>query len=150
MANPAEIEPMTELPAMPDSLEGVYILVVDDDENAREVMTYLLEMYGARVVATDSAAAAIAALTQTALTNAKPNIILSDIGMPKVDGYTLMRQIRSLPPEQGRDIPAIALTAYASEVDHRKSAAAGFQKHIAKPVEIEKLIEAIAHLLNLN
>ena len=149
-ASPAEIKPVTELPAVPDSLEGVYILVVDDDENTREVMTYLLEMYGARVVATESAAAAIAALTQPASADAKPDIILSDIGMPKVDGYMLMRQIRSLPPEQGRDIPAIALTAYASEVDHKKSAAAGFQRHIAKPVELEALLEAIAHLLNLN
>ena len=149
-SNPAEIEPVVELPAVPESLEGVYVLVVEDDENAREVVTYLLEMHGATVITTDSAAAAIAALTQAASTSHKVDIILSDIGMPKVDGYMLMRQVRSLPPEQGGNTPAIALTAYASEVDHRQSALAGFQKHIAKPIEFEKLIKVISQLLKLN
>ena len=146
----AEIEPVVDLPAVPESLEGVCILVVEDDDNAREVVTYLLEMHGATVVATDSATAAIAALTQTASASAKVDIILSDIGMPGVDGYMFMRQVRALPPEQGGSTPAIALTAYASEVDHRQSALAGFQKHIAKPIEFEKLIKAIAHLLRLS
>ncbi|MGB3299694.1 MAG: response regulator, partial [Phormidesmis sp.] len=143
-----ELEPAVEPPALADSLEGICILVVDDDENAREVVTYLLEMQGAEVIATDSAAAAIATLTQAA-SAAKPDLILSDIGMPQIDGYMFMKQVRALRPEQGRDIPAIAFTAYASEVDHKKSAAAGFHKHVAKPIEFEKLIEAISQLLEL-
>ena len=148
-SNPAEIEPVVELPAVPESLAGVCVLVVEDDENAREVVSYLLEMHGATIIAIDSATAAIAALIQAASTGAKVDIILSDIGMPKIDGYMFMRQVRSLPPEQGGNTPAIALTAYAGEVDHRQAALAGFQKHIAKPIEFEKLIEAIAQLLKL-
>jgi CheY-like chemotaxis protein len=67
--------------------------------------------------------------------------------MPEVDGYTLIRQIRTLPPEQGGQIPAIALTAYAGEINEEKALSAGFQKHISKPVDPTLLIEAISHLL---
>lgn len=139
---PAAVEPATPLMQSAD-LSGVRVLVVDDDENARELMRCLLEIQGAVATITASAGEAIAALTQD-----PPDIILSDIGMPDVDGYMLMRQVRALPSEQGGEIPAIALTAYASEIDHRQSAAAGFQQHIAKPIEAEELIRAIARLVN--
>ncbi|MGB3293126.1 MAG: ATP-binding protein [Phormidesmis sp.] len=140
--HPTVVEPVA-LPVQSVDLSGVQVLVVDDDENARELMSCLLEMHGAITTITASAGEAI-----TALAERQPDIILSDIGMPDVDGYMLMRQVRALPSEQGGEIPAIALTAYASEIDHRQSAAAGFQQHVAKPIEAEALVGVIARLVN--
>jgi CheY-like chemotaxis protein len=80
----------------------------------------------------------------------QPNLLLSDIGMPEVDGYMLMRQIRAMPAELGGKIPAIALTAYAAEVDYQQAIAAGFDQHITKPVEPAKLLRAIANLVYSN
>nr|WP_323374468.1 response regulator [Nostoc commune] len=77
----------------------------------------------------------------------QPNLLLTDIGMPEVDGYMLMRQIRAMSPELGGKIPAIALTAYASEFDYQQAIAAGFEQHITKPVEPAKLLQAIANLI---
>ena len=125
-------------------LGEVRILVVDDDASTLEFIAFLLELNGARVAAAASVHEAIAELTQFV-----PDLLLSDIGMPEVDGYTLMRQVRQLPPEQGGQVPAIALTAYAGEIDYQQAMAAGFQKHIAKPVEPDRLVKAIADLLNL-
>ncbi|WP_316436175.1 PAS domain S-box protein [Leptolyngbya sp. NK1-12] len=125
------------------NLQGTRILVVDDDDNTREFLAFLLELHGARVIATATASEALTTLTQF-----KPEVLLSDIGMPYVDGYMLMRQIRALPPEQGGTIPAIALTAYAGEIDYQQAMAAGFQRHIAKPIEPQVLIGAIANLLS--
>jgi PAS domain S-box-containing protein len=124
------------------NLQGTRILVVDDDDNTREFLAFLLELHGANVIATATAGEALTTLTQF-----KPDVLLSDIGMPDVDGYMLMRQVRALPPEQGGTIPAIALTAYAGEIDYQQAMAAGFQRHIAKPIEPEILIQAIATLL---
>ncbi|MBF2050160.1 MAG: PAS domain S-box protein [Elainella sp. C42_A2020_010] len=123
------------------NLQGTRILVVDDDDNTREFLAFLLELHGANVIAAATADEVITTLTQF-----KPDVLLSDIGMPDVDGYMLMRQIRCLSPEQGGTIPAIALTAYAGEIDYRQAMAAGFQRHIAKPIEPEVLIRAIAEL----
>jgi CheY-like chemotaxis protein len=75
-----------------------------------------------------------------------PDVLICDIGMPDMDGYMLMRQVRTLPAEQGGKIPAIALTAYAGDYDQKQALAAGFQQHIAKPVEPEELVKAIAAL----
>ncbi|PSR19351.1 hypothetical protein C8255_02675 [filamentous cyanobacterium CCP3] len=133
-------------PAKPSTnLTDVQILVVDDDTNTLEFIAFLLELNGAKVIAAASVHEAMAVLGQFI-----PDILLSDIGMPDVDGYTLMRQMRQLPPEQGGQVPAIALTAYAGEIDYQQAIAAGFQKHIAKPVEPDRLINAIADLLNFN
>lgn len=77
----------------------------------------------------------------------KPDVLLSDIGMPEADGYMLIRQIRTLSPEKGGQIPAIALTAYAGELDQQQALAVGFQKHMAKPVEPAELIAAIVNLV---
>ncbi|MGB3308811.1 MAG: response regulator [Nodosilinea sp.] len=130
-------------PAKPlTNLKGTQILVVDDDGTTCEFIAFFLELQGARVMTAASAGEAIAVLTRF-----RPDIILSDIGMPDMDGYMLMRQVRSLSPEQGGQVPAIALTAYAGEIDYRQAIAAGFQKHITKPVELDQLIEAIAELL---
>jgi PAS domain S-box-containing protein len=133
--------PLTPEPADSTSLKGVKVLLVDDESDTRDVFSFLLEQAGAEVVAVASAAAALSALPQL-----KPDLLLSDIGMPDTDGYQLMRQIRALPPEQGGTIAAIALTAYASELDQQQALAAGFQLHLAKPVEPEDLIGAIATL----
>jgi PAS domain S-box-containing protein len=124
------------------NLNDVKILVVDDDADTREFIAFLLEQYGANVTAVASADEALAAFRQSL-----PDVLLSDIGMPDVDGCMFMRQLRTLPPEQGGQIPAIALTAYAGEINAKQVLAAGFHKHIAKPVEPSELIEAIANLL---
>jgi CheY-like chemotaxis protein len=83
----------------------------------------------------------------TALDQFKPDVLICDIGMPDVDGYMFMRQVRQRSPEAGGEVPAIALTAYASELNQQQALAAGFQKHIAKPVEPDKLASAIATLV---
>ncbi|MDZ8105383.1 MAG: PAS domain S-box protein [Nostoc sp. DedQUE12a] len=127
------------------NLNDVKILVVDDDVDTREFIVFLLEEYGASVTAVASANEALAALRQSL-----PDVLLSDIGMPDVDGCMFMRELRTLPPEQGGQIPAIALTAYAGEVNAKQVLAAGFHKHIAKPVEPAELIEAIASLYDFH
>ncbi|HCF27502.1 MAG TPA: diguanylate cyclase [Cyanobacteria bacterium UBA11049] len=127
------------------NLAGVRVLVVDDDIDSRDLIAFILEEYGAtvRAVASASEALNIFALQQ-------PDILLSDIGMPEMDGYMLIRSIRSLPQEQGKEIPAIALTAYAGETDNRQILMAGFQKHITKPIEPLELATAIVQLLESN
>ena len=124
------------------NLQGVKILVVDDDTDTREFMVFLLEQAQASVISASSAGEAFAALTSS-----QPDILLSDIGMSDRDGYMLMRQVRALPPEQGGQVPAIALTAYAGDFNHKQALAAGFQRHVAKPVEPNELLTAIVTLL---
>ena len=123
------------------SLKGIKVLVVDDEVDMREFLAFMLEDYGAQVTVVASANEALEILPRVT-----PHILLSDIGMPDVDGYMLMRQIRAMPPEQGGQIPAIALTAYAGEVDQTQALAAGFHKHVAKPIEPEKLAALVASL----
>jgi PAS domain S-box-containing protein len=136
---PSLIPVETERPA---NLNGLKILIVDDETDTREFITFLLEQAGAHVTAVTSASEGLAALTQF-----KPDLLLSDIGMPELDGYWLLRQVRSLPPHQGGTIPAIALTAYAGEIDYQQAMAAGFQRHVPKPVEPDLLVRAIADLV---
>jgi CheY-like chemotaxis protein len=121
--------------ASPSPLVGLQILVVDDDADSQEFVTFLLEQAGAKVISSTSANEALMALTRF---------------QPDVDGYTLLRQVRALPAEQGGHIPAIALTAYAGEIDYQQAMAAGFQRHIAKPVEPQKLIQVISSLHNFS
>ncbi|MCW5312498.1 PAS domain S-box protein [Nostoc sp. KVJ3] len=123
-------------------LAGVQILLVDDQADVREFFTFALEQYGATVTAVESAAEALETLAQS-----KPDILLSDIGMPLMDGYMLLREVRKLPPEQGGQIPAIALTAYAGEINYNQAIAAGFQKHLPKPVDAEDLATAIDKII---
>jgi PAS domain S-box-containing protein len=118
-------------------LQGVRILIVDDEVDMRELVLAILEQYGAEVCVAASAADAFISLDSFL-----PDILISDIGMPDVDGYMLMRQVR-----QRYKFPAIALTAYAGEYDQQQALAAGFQDHLAKPVEPEKLVQAIANLI---
>jgi PAS domain S-box-containing protein len=135
---PAQDTPPSE-PSL--NLQGIKILVVDDDDSTREFLAFLLELQGATVIVAASANEAIVTLEQF-----QPHVLLSDIGMPDVDGYMLMRHIRALPPAQGGTIPAIALTAYAGEINYQQAMAAGFQRHIAKPVEPEVLFKAVVEL----
>ncbi|BAY23536.1 multi-sensor hybrid histidine kinase [Calothrix sp. NIES-2100] len=123
-------------------LEGVRVLVVDDDVDTREFLAFLLEQYGAIATIAASAHEALAAIAQIRL-----DVLLSDLGMPDVDGYSLIRTIRRLPAHQGGQIPAIALTAYAAETTQQQVFAAGFQMHIAKPADPSKLVAAIAALM---
>jgi PAS domain S-box-containing protein len=123
-------------------LQGVQVLVVDDESDTREFLTFVLEQAGAEVI---TAASAIEALTHWA--HRPPDILLSDIGMPEMDGYTLMQQIRAMPAGQGGDVPAIALTAYVGQADQRQAQAVGFQLHLAKPVEPRSLVQAIFNLV---
>ncbi|WP_375468707.1 ATP-binding protein [uncultured Nostoc sp.] len=140
------VEPQTSedkgLPDASPNLLGVNVLVVDDEVDTRDLIVFILQQCGASVRAFASASLALDALAVE-----KPDILLSDIGMPEMDGYMLIRQIRSLPPEQGGEILAIALTAYAGEVDQQQILQAGFQKHLTKPIEPGKLAMVIASLV---
>lgn len=129
------------LTASPSFLSGIKVLVVEDDAGTREFVAFVLEQYKADVTAVSSAEEALQALARS-----KPHILVIDIGMPEVDGYTLMRQIRAMTPEQGGTIGAIALTAYVGEHDQQLALAAGFQMHIPKPVEPNELVAAVARL----
>jgi PAS domain S-box-containing protein len=124
-------------------LSNISILVVDDETDTRDFVAFLLEQSGAKVTAVACASDALIALTEF-----KPDLLLSDIGMPEIDGYMLMQQIRKLPSHQGGQIPAIALTAFAGEINHQQALSAGFQQHISKPVEPDNLIKVIATLLS--
>jgi CheY-like chemotaxis protein len=104
----------------------------------------ILEQHHASVSATASAAEALEILS-----NARPNIVISDIGLPDIDGYELIGRIRRLDPREGGRIPAIALTAHASSEDRTKALRAGFQAHIAKPVDPRELVASIASLAGL-
>jgi CheY-like chemotaxis protein len=117
---------------------NLQVLLVDDDTDSRELIAFLLEQYGVQVTAASSASKALNSLGQ-----AKFDLLISDIGMPDMDGYTLIRHIRKQAPDQGGKIPAIALTAYAGEIDQQLALAAGFQQHISKPIDQEVLIQAI-------
>ncbi len=118
------------------------VLAIDDEADARNLVANILTQYQAEVLAVASATEALAAIASF-----QPTLIISDIGMPKTDGYALIQQIRALPDEQGGNVPAIALTAYASEGDQERAIAAGFQAHLAKPVEPKQLIETVMALM---
>jgi len=125
-------------------LQGVRVLVVEDEPDARELLTLTLECSGARVEAVESA--------QEALDNLqlfRPHVLLSDIGLPVESGYELIRKVRSLSSEAS-DLPAVALTAFATEKDRQLALSAGFQVHLPKPVDPDVLIETIERLANSN
>lgn len=122
-------------------LTGIRVLAVDDEPDARELLATVLTMYGAEVLMVTSAAEVLAALEPF-----HPDVLISDIGMPDVNGHSLIRQIRALLPEQGGQVPAIALTAYAREEDHQQAITSGFQQQVTKPLEPEKLVQAVVIL----
>jgi signal transduction histidine kinase/ActR/RegA family two-component response regulator len=138
---PATQQEQDGAPDPPAGLQGVRVLVVDDDADARELLAYMFEASGMEVRAAGSAAAALEALA-----GFTPHVIVSDIGMPFEDGYSLIRSIRTLPDEDKKGIPAIALTAFAGNEDRTKALVEGFNRHIAKPVEPSALLRAIFEL----
>ncbi|HEY3121080.1 MAG TPA: hybrid sensor histidine kinase/response regulator, partial [Vicinamibacteria bacterium] len=123
------------------SLEGVRVLVVDDERDSRDLIATVLERQGARVVAVSSAGEALAAIGHEV-----PDVLVSDIEMPEQSGYDLLREVRALPPERGGRLPAAALTAYASAQDRMKALLSGFQLHVAKPVPPGELVAVVASL----
>ena len=123
------------------SLAGLRLLIVDDEADAREVMRFMLERGGAQVRIADSAAQALDAIREE-----RPDLLISDIGMPVEDGYVLVRRLRAMEEGIGRRLPAIALTAYASEEDTRRAFTAGFDAHLSKPVDPARLIDIAAGL----
>ncbi|MUH00932.1 PAS domain S-box protein [Scytonema sp. UIC 10036] len=124
-------------------LTGIEILVVDDDEDMRELAKFILTQSGAQVMTAGSAVEALNLLNRSV-----PDLLLCDIGMPEMDGYSLIQHIRKFSPQQGGTIQAIALTAYAGEINQQQALAAGFNMHLSKPVEPEKLVEAIIQLVD--
>ena len=122
-------------------LKGLRILAVDDEPDTLEFVGAVLEQWGAQVVSARSAAEALVALEEL-----KPDVLISDIGMPETDGYALIRKIRDGSKEHGRDIPAIALTAFARAEDRMRVFSEGFQMHIPKPVDPAELATAVAHV----
>ncbi|HEY9662757.1 MAG TPA: ATP-binding protein, partial [Allocoleopsis sp.] len=124
------------------NLDGLQILFVDDDLDSREFVVFVLKQYGAQVTEADSASKALDKLQQ-----AEFDLLISDVGMPNMDGYALVRQMRSHPPDQNGAIPAIALTAYAGEIDRQQALSAGFQQHMTKPIDPELLMQTILALV---
>ncbi|PAX58409.1 hybrid sensor histidine kinase/response regulator [Brunnivagina elsteri] len=134
-------ENKVKLPTNYFNLKGVQILVVDDDEDSLNFIKFVLEEDGAIVTAVASAFEALKILSDL-----KPDILVSDIGMPGMDGYALLRQIRAWQAEAGGEIPAVALTAYAGEIDKIQALAVGFQAYLTKPIEPETLVTVVAEL----
>ena len=125
----------------PPVLEGLRVMVVDDEPDARWFVARVLEECKAQVTAVGSAAEALAVVSRL-----RPDVLVSDIGMPRIDGYELLRALRSRRAEDGGRIPAVALTAYASAEDRERALAAGYQRHLAKPIDPADLVDAVAEL----
>jgi len=138
--HPTQSEEILSLDGLP-SLEGLKVLVVDDEADTRDLIGEVLKECGSDVIITRSAAEALEALEQH-----KPDILISDLGMPDEDGYSLIEKIRALPSERGGDIPAAALTAYARAEDRMRVLRSGFQFHLPKPVDSAELVTVIASL----
>ena len=157
VAHPQELQPLTSpsvggisldtakdrtvLPDRPPILYGLRVLVVEDEVDARDLLVTILEQSGAQAIAAASAERALYLLSQSNV-----DVLVSDIGMPNIDGYTLMKRIRNLEASQGGDIPAIALTAYARDSDRIAALEAGFQVHLPKPFNSDELVEVVAKL----
>jgi signal transduction histidine kinase/CheY-like chemotaxis protein len=135
---PAEVEAPLECPP---SLRDLRVLVVDDEQDARDLMKQILEECEARVLAVGSVAAALEVFEAF-----YPDVLISDIGMPGEDGYDLIRQVRALPAERGGGVAAAAITAFARAEDRRRALLSGYQAHLAKPIERDDLITIAASL----
>lgn len=125
-------------------LDGLLILVVDDEIDSRQMLVQALTMFGATVITGSSAKEGLQEIE-----GKNPDILVSDIGMPEEDGYSLIRKVRDLPNEKS-NIPAIALTAFSRQQDRERALNAGFQNHVAKPVQFTKLVSIIKELTDKN
>jgi PAS domain S-box-containing protein len=126
---------------VPFSLEGLKVLAVEDEADAQEFLQIFLAQYGVGVTVTSSACEALQLVPQL-----QPDVLLSDIGMPGEDGYSLIQKVRSLPLEQGGKVPAVALTGYARESDRIQALESGFDVHVPKPIEPIQLLTVLARL----
>ncbi len=124
------------------TLTGLQIFYLDDEADMQDLITYVLNEQGAEVTAASSVGEALALLEQN-----QPDILVCDIAMPDMDGYTFIQKIRSHPAPEIRSLPAIALTAYAGDLNQKRALAAGFQKHLAKPAEPSTLIQGIIEVI---
>ena len=140
-AEPEPIEEIARLPATSSMLAGVRLLVVDDEPSARELIANVLRAFGAEIILAESGQAAL-----TKLFEQRPHVLIADLGMPGMDGYALIEQVRALDPDFGGQTPAIAVTGYASPLDRLRALQAGYQNHVAKPVEAEELAIVISSL----
>lgn len=127
-------------------LKNLWVLFVDDEADARAMVSFMLQINGARVTTANSSVEALEILKNAGEDQAVPNLIISDIGMPNENGYALIEKIRSLPSHHSSSIPAIALTGFNHPEDKQNALDAGFQMHIGKPFEMEFLVEAVAKL----
>jgi two-component system, chemotaxis family, CheB/CheR fusion protein len=141
--NVVAVAPLAVVSQIVTSLEGLSVLVVDDDVDILDLMRFILEKVGAVVTVVDSAQGAIAALTSSP---GKYDVLLADIGMPDEDGFALIHQVRALDREMGGQIPAAAITAYANDQERQLAINAGYQWHLAKPVDSNQLICLVANL----
>ena len=139
-----EPEPATVAPPVKSAEppEGIRILLVEDDEDSREMLKIMFEQNGMHITGVESAAKAVELIQQM-----KPDVLISDIGLPNEDGYELIGKIRQLSPEKGGLTPAIALTGYVSLQDRSHAFNVGFQKHLSKPVDIDELLELVKGLV---
>ncbi len=133
---------LSPLTVEPLSLAGLKIIVVDDEPDSRNFIAFVLKQEGAEVITLSSAIDTLESIQQN-----QPDLLISDIGMPEMDGYMLIEQIRNQLPSQYQGLLAIALTAYAGEVNERQVLAAGYQKHLPKPVEPKDLVAAVIRLV---
>ncbi|MEH2262265.1 response regulator [Nostoc sp.] len=127
------------------ALDGLQILLVDDNVDTRELIAFILQQSGAQVTSVSSVSEALEALVRL-----RPNILVSDIGMPDEDGYSLIRQVRSQEALSGEKIPAVALTAFARDEERKLALEAGFHVHLSKPIEPDKLVKVLANLVKGN
>jgi PAS domain S-box-containing protein len=139
-----EVTHTTEAQSADLLLANLHVLVVDDEPDCREFVAFVVKQAGAQVTTVGSAIEALQLLSTTPF-----DILLSDIGMPEMDGYALIREIRKLRDDRCRQIPAIALTAYAGEYEEREAIASGFQSHLAKPVDPAEIVTVVARMCNL-
>lgn len=145
---PDAAEPMQDRAVMLESAQAVSlaqirVLIVDDEADTRDFLATALEQFGARVTIATSVMEAFSLFQQD-----PPDILLSDIGMPEEDGYRLIQRIRALPPEQGGQVPAAALTAYVRGDDRLQALRAGFQMHVPKPIEPLQLLQVVTQLVS--
>ncbi len=139
------VHPAAELNQEPDPterLDNLQVLVVDDERDTRNMLKAMLSEYGAEVTTAASAAEALSIFSQRKL-----DVLICDIGMPGEDGYEMIRKVRALPRDQGADIPALALTAYARREDRLQALRAGYQMHVPKPVAVNELVTIIASIV---
>jgi len=134
----------TAAPRTAVSLAGSSVLVVEDEADTREALALILAQAGATVTSTSTAAQALDAVAA-----ARPDILLCDIGLPTEDGYVLIRKLRALTAEQGGATPAVALSAFAQATDRARAVAAGFDTHVAKPIDPDRLLQTLARALSL-